>query len=137
MIAWYVMKISVSLVRLRVFLDARDIEHRKARVDESKARAARSHVIDTWLRDTRAIGGKLFSSTERSRAIGEELVAQDRMTVEMSLVPQCVEAPPGEPLSWEELKREGLIGSTAHAGIAESPIRQPPMSSDGRQEAKV
>lgn len=205
-IAWYAKETSLSLVRLRVFLDARDIEHRKDRTDDRKARGARAQSIDIWLRDTRAIWGKLFSSTERLRGIGEELVAHERTTIEMrtgsdpttaargdrdsDCATQVLDRPParrsapvphaapaevaagigprplparsgpvslvstrrpapitvpdpgsvgvpsryqtmtgiqpgpvesGERLSWEALKREGLIGSTVHRGRAVEP----------------
>jgi hypothetical protein len=95
-IGWYAKETSLSLVRLLAFLDARDIEYRKDRTDDARARAARIHSIDTWLRDTRAIWGKLFSATERLRAIGEELVAPDRKTVEMRLPPGATAAPPAD-----------------------------------------
>lgn len=86
-IAWYAREASSSLVRLFAFLDARDIEYRKDRTDDARARGVRVHSIDTWLRDTRAIWGKLFYAAERLRVIGEELVAPDRKTVEMRLPP--------------------------------------------------
>lgn len=45
-IAWYAKETSLSLVRLRVFLDARDIEHRKDRSDDRKARGVRAQAND-------------------------------------------------------------------------------------------
>jgi hypothetical protein len=43
-IAWYAKMISSSLARLMAFIDARDVERRKERADDGKARAATSAV---------------------------------------------------------------------------------------------
>ncbi len=92
-IAWHAKESSYSLVRLRAFLDARDIELRRDRRDDARARQTRIASIDNWLRDTRAIWGKLFSTTERLRAVVEEIIEPGRPTFEMSLGPGVRPAP--------------------------------------------
>ena len=41
MVVWYAREASLSLARLLAFLDARDIDYRKDRTDDTRGRAAR------------------------------------------------------------------------------------------------
>jgi hypothetical protein len=69
-------KIHAALVRLLNFLDAQDIDRRRSRADDLRAREVRAKAAESFFRDTRGILGKLHT-------IAEEQSPHHRETMEM------------------------------------------------------
>lgn len=131
-------KVDKAIERLIKFLDARDSGQRIEGATASRRRAAREKVIDDWMAgQSRSLGKLSAVSVQLLRlwsSLEEEVLAPSRNTVEMP-------AASGDPLrrqtisrirpevegaceraSWEELKREGLIGRcVVQAKVAETP----------------
>lgn len=72
-LAWYAQKIHAAQARELSFLDARDIAQRRHRAEGRHAGQAWNKELHNWLRDTRAILGKLY-------AIAAETSAEERDT---------------------------------------------------------
>ena len=137
-------KVDKAIERLIKFLDARDSGQRIERATASRRREVREKVIDDWMAGQNQSLGKLSAvSVQLLRlwsSLEEEALAPSRNTVEMpaaagdplrrptiSRSPPVVEEP-CEGVSWEELKREGLIGRcVVHAKVTEpsTPERGP------------
>ena len=70
-------KLLAALSRLTTFLDAQDIDLRRARLEAQRAREVHFKSIESFFKDTRGILGKLHT-------VAEELSPHQRETVEMS-----------------------------------------------------
>jgi hypothetical protein len=79
-LVWYAQQVHARLERLLVFLDAQDIDRRRARAEDLRSREVRLKTLDSFFKDTRAILGKLF-------ALAEEQSPHQRETVEVVKIP--------------------------------------------------
>lgn len=129
-------RVERAVERLIKFLDARDSGLRIEAAAASRRRDAREKAINAWMAEQSRSPDKLSAVSVQLlqlwSSVEEEVLAPNRNTVEIPAAPggslrrqaiswsrSEVEAA-RERVSWEELKRQGLIGRcVVHAKVAE------------------
>jgi ribosomal protein S27AE len=86
-------RIDVSFDKLRAFLDVQDINDRRDEAEASAAETAFRVLINKWLPGTQILLTRLLSSTERVRAIAEDIAAPARTTIAMPSPTSTAKAP--------------------------------------------
>jgi hypothetical protein len=118
-VAWYAHKIHAAQARELSFLDARDIDQRRYRVEARHAGQAWNKELHNWLRDTRAILGKLYAIAAETSAEERDTRLMPPPTQPPSLTPAPETSPrPGVAPISRERPSPGASMPTAYCAVA-------------------